>query len=78
MTALLVIAVGIRFFYLRAHIFAIDDKQDLCNNASQEGLKDEMRGNNHNITVEKHGSIISTANGDKKIVRVFYLRKIRP
>ncbi|HEX7628403.1 MAG TPA: hypothetical protein VF354_05745 [Candidatus Methanoperedens sp.] len=76
MIALLAIAVGIRFFYLGAHIFTIDDKQKIyAINAAQEGLKDEMGGNNYNITVEKHGSMISTANGDKKVVRVFFTQE---
>ena len=76
MIGLLAIAVGIRFYYMEAHTFIIDDKQKtFAINAAQVGLKDEMGGNNYNVSVEKHGLIISTASGDKKVIRVVFTQE---
>ncbi|MDD5472823.1 MAG: hypothetical protein PHU34_01610 [Candidatus Methanoperedens sp.] len=73
MIALLVISVGIRFVYMEAHAFQLNDEQkSFAMNAAQDALKDEMEGNNYNITVQDYGRIISTANGDKKVVRVVF------
>lgn len=76
MIALLAIAVGIRVYYMESHTFIIDDKQKtFAINAAQDGLKDEMGGSNYNVSVGKYGSIISTAGGDKKAVRVVFTRE---
>lgn len=73
MIALLVIAIGIRFIYNEAHTFSVDEKQKtFAINSSLEALKNEMGDNSYNITVQDHGRIISTANGDKKVVRVVF------
>lgn len=71
MLFLLIIAAGIRFIYVETHIFKIDEDQKLfAINAASNGLRDEIRGNNYNITVEDRGWIVSTASGDKKVVHV--------
>ncbi len=71
MIALLIIAVGIRFVYIEAHTFPLNEEQkSFAMNSTLDVLKNEMEGNNYNITVQDHGRIISTANGDKKVVRV--------
>lgn len=75
MIALLVISVGIRFAYMEGHAFQLNDEQkSFAINAAKDGLKDEMEGNNYNITVQDYGRIISTADGDKKVVRVVFTR----
>lgn len=71
MITLLVIVIGIRFTSIEAHAFQLDEKQKIfAINAAQNGLKDEMGTNNYNVTVQDHGRMIPTANGDKKVVRV--------
>ena len=71
MLALLVIVVLIRFIYVETHTFKIaGDQKLLAINAARRGLGDEMRGNNYNITVHDRGWIVSTINGDKKVVQV--------
>ncbi len=71
MIALLIIAAGIRFAYVEAHTFPLNEKQKtFAINAARDALKDEMESNNYNITVQDHGRIISTASGDKKVVPV--------
>ncbi len=73
MIALLVIVVGIRFTFAEAHGFPLDEDQKVfAINAAQNGLKDEIDGNNYSVTVQDHGRIISTADGDKKVVRVVF------
>jgi len=73
MIALLVIAVGIRFIYNETHTFSLDEKQKtFAINSSLDSLKNEMGNNSYNITVQDHGRIISTANGDKRVVRVVF------
>ncbi|MCZ7399532.1 MAG: hypothetical protein O8C62_07615 [Candidatus Methanoperedens sp.] len=75
MIALLVIAVGIRFVYIEIHTFPLNGEQKtFVINSVQDALKNEMGGNNYNITVQDHGRIISTANGDKKVVRVVLIQ----
>ena len=71
MLALLIIVAGIRFIYVGSHTFKIDENQKLfAINAARNGLGDEIRGNNYNITVHDRGLILSTASGDKKVVQV--------
>jgi len=73
MIALLVIAIGIKFVYNEAHTFKLSEKQKtFAVNSSMDALKNEMGSNSYNITVQDHGRIISTANGDKKVVRVVF------
>jgi hypothetical protein len=73
MIALLVIAIGIKFIYNEAHTFPLDEAQKtFAINSSLDALKNEMGNNSYNITVQDHGRIISTANGDKKVVRVVF------
>jgi hypothetical protein len=71
MLALLVIVAGIRFIYVETHIFKLEEDQKLfAINAASNGLRDEIQGNNYNITVEDRGWIVSTASGDKKVAHV--------
>jgi hypothetical protein len=71
MIGLLAVALGVRFNSIETHRFTIDENQKLfAINAARDGLRDEMGDNNYNVSVMKHGSIISTANGDKKVVGV--------
>jgi ssDNA-binding replication factor A large subunit len=71
MICLLAIAVGLRFADIEEHGFTLNEKQKtFAINAAQNGLKDEIQGNNYNVTVQERGRTISTANGDKKVVRV--------
>ena len=71
MIALLAIAIGVRFTYLEAHTFPIDEeKRTFAINAAQNGLRDDIGNNNFNVSVPDRGRIISTLNGDKKVVPV--------
>jgi hypothetical protein len=71
MIGLLVISVGLRFTYTEAHEFQLNETQKLfAKNAAQSGFQDEMGDINYNVTVQDHGRIMSSANGDKKVVRV--------
>ena len=71
MLSLLVISVGLRFTYIEAHAFPVNETQKLfAKNAAQNWLKDEIKGNDYNVTVQDYGRIIPTVNGDKKVVRV--------
>ena len=71
MIGLLAVAVGLKFIYFEAHLFQIDEKQKLfAIKAAQNGLRDEIGGNEFNITVQEYGRIISTVNGNKKVVHV--------
>jgi len=73
MIALLIIAIGIRFVYIEGHTFKLSETQKtFAINSSLDALKNEIGNNNYNITVQDHGRIISTANGDKKVVRVVF------
>ncbi len=73
MIALLIISAGLRFAYIEAHAFKLNEKQkSFAINSSLDALKNEVEGNNYNITVQEHGMIISAANGDKKVVRVVF------
>ncbi|MCZ7382252.1 MAG: hypothetical protein O8C64_11870 [Candidatus Methanoperedens sp.] len=73
MIALLVIAIGIRFVDIEGHTFQLNETQKtFAINSSLDALKNEMGNNSYNITVQDHGRIISTANGDKKVVRVVF------
>jgi hypothetical protein len=76
MIALLIIAAGLRFAYIEAHSFPLNEKQKtFAINSALEAMKDEMEGNNYNITIQEHGRMISTANGAKKVVRVVFTRE---
>jgi len=76
MIGLLAVAVGLRLTYLEAHTFPIDENQKIfAINAAKDGLRGELGNNNYNVSVLKHGSIISTANGDKKVVGVILTRE---
>lgn len=71
MIGLLAVVVGLRFTYIETHTFQLNEEQKtFAINAVKNGLKDEMGGNNYNVTVPEHGRIISTSTGDKKVVRV--------
>ncbi len=73
MITLLIIAVGIRFINMEEHTFPLSDKQKtFAISSAQDALKNEMGVSNYNITVQDHGRIISTANGDKKVVHVVF------
>ena len=71
MICLLAVAVGLRLIYAEEHGFPLNEQQKaFAINAARDGLKDEIQGNNYNVTVQERGRIIPTANGDKKVVRV--------
>ncbi|VVB96623.1 Uncharacterised protein [uncultured archaeon] len=73
MIFLLIIAVGIRYINTEEHTFSLNEEQKtFAISSAQDALKNEMGGSNYNITVQYHGRIISTANGDKKVVRVVF------
>ncbi len=73
MICLLAVAVGLRFIYAEEHGFPLNEQQKtFAINAARDGLKDEIQGNNYNVTVQERGRVISTANGDKKVVRVVF------
>ncbi len=75
MIGLLVVAVGLRFTFIEAHAFPLNESQKFfAINAAKNGLKNEIGNDNYNVTVQDHGSIISTTNGDKKVVRVVFTR----
>lgn len=76
MIALLAIAIGVRFTYLEAHTFPIDEEQrSFAINAAWDGLRDEIGNNNYNVSVQDRGGIISTLNGDKRVVHVVLTRE---
>jgi hypothetical protein len=76
MIALLAIAIGVRFTYLEAHTFPIDEEQrSFAINAARDGLRDEIGNNNYNVSVQDRGGIISTINGDKRVVHVVLTRE---
>ncbi len=71
MIALLAIAIGVRFTYLEAHTFPVDEKKrTFAINAAQNGLSDEIGNNKYNVSIPDRGRIISTLNGDKRVVPV--------
>ncbi len=73
MIGVLAVAVGIRFTFVEAHAAPLNDSQkSFAINAAREGLKDEIGNNDYNVTVQEHTSIISTANGDKRVIRVIF------
>jgi len=75
MICLLAVAVGLRFTYIEAHAFQLSDEQKtFAINAAKAVLRDEMRGNNYNITVQDRGRVLPAAGGDKKVVRVVLTR----
>ncbi len=73
MIGLLVIAIGLRFIDIEEHAFPLNEEQkSFVRNSAREGLKDEIGIDNYNVTIPDHGRIISTANGDKKVVPVVF------
>ena len=71
MIALLVIAIGLRFTYLGINTFPVDeDKRTFAINAARDGLRDETGNNNYSVSVPDRGRIISTLNGDKRVIPV--------
>lgn len=73
MIGLLIITAGIRFSYVEAHGFRLNEEdKSFAKRSAQEGLKDETGINNYNVTIPDYGRIISTANGDKKVVHVVF------
>ncbi len=73
MICVLAVAVGLRFIFIEAHTFQLDDKQKtFAINAARQGLESEIGNNSFNVTVPDHGSIISTADGYKRVVRVAF------
>ncbi len=76
MIGLLAIAVGFRFTYFEGHSFPVNEEEKLfAINAVQNGLGDENGMIDYNITVQERGRIISTVNGDKKVLHVFLTRE---
>ena len=77
MIALLAIAIGLRFTYLEAHTFPIDEEQrSFAINAAQNGLSDEIGNNNYNVSIQDRGGIISTLKGIKELYTLFSPGKI--
>ncbi len=75
MICLLVVAVGLRFIFIEAHTFQLGDKQkSFAVSAARQGLEDEIGNIGFNVTIPDHGSIISTADGYKKVVRIAFTR----
>ena len=73
MIGLLAVAVGLRFTYIEAHTFQLDQNQKIfAINAAKNGLRDEIGVFNFNVTIQEHGRIISTGNGTKKVVQVVF------
>ena len=71
MICLLAVAVGLRFTYIEAHTFQLDENQKIfATNAAKNALRDEIGVINFNVTVQERGRIISTGNGNKKVVQV--------
>ncbi len=76
MMGLLVVAVGLRLTYFEAHSFPVNEEEKLfAINAVQNGLGDENGISNYNITVQERGRIISTIEGDKKVLPVILTRE---
>ncbi len=75
MIGMLAIVIGIRLTFIEAHAAPLNESQRFfAINAARNGLRDEIGNNNYNVTVQNHESIISTADGDKKVVRVVFTR----
>ena len=76
MISLLAVAVGFRFTYFESHSFPVNEEEKLfAINAVQNGLGDENGINNYNITVQERGRVISTVNGEKKVLHVVLTRE---
>jgi hypothetical protein len=76
MIALLVVAVGLRFTFIEAHAFLLNESQEIfAINAAQNELRDEIGNTSYNVIAQDHGSIISTADGDKRVVRVVFTQR---
>jgi hypothetical protein len=76
MIGLLAVAVGFRFTYFEGHSFPVNEEEKLfAINAVKNGLRDENGISNYNVTIQDHGRIISTLNGDKKVVHVVLTRE---
>jgi hypothetical protein len=73
MMGLLVVAIGFRLNYMEEHGFQLNETEKaFAIKSAQTALNDEIDGKNYNITVQDHGRIISTVNGNKRIVRVVF------
>ncbi len=73
MICLLAVAVGLKFIFIEAHTFQLDDKQkNFAINSARKGLENETGSDSFNVTVPDHGSIIPTPEGNKKVVRVVF------
>ncbi len=76
MMGLLAVAVGFRFTYLEGHSFPVNEEEKLfAINVVQNGLKDEIGIDKYNVTVQERGRIISTLNGDRKVLHVVLTRE---
>ncbi|NJD54438.1 MAG: hypothetical protein FIB07_16440 [Candidatus Methanoperedens sp.] len=76
MIALLVIATGLRFTYFGAHTFQINEEQrSFAINAARNGLKEEIGNNNYSVIDQERGLIISTLNGEKRVIYVVLKRE---
>jgi hypothetical protein len=76
MMGLLAVAVGFRFTYLEGHSFPVNEEDKLfAINAVKNGLKDEIGIDKYNVTVQERGRIISTLNGDRKVLHVVLTRE---
>lgn len=76
MIGLLAVAVGFRFAYFEGYSFPVNEEEKLfAINAVQNGMGDENGINNYDITVQDHGRIISTIDGNRKVVRVVLARE---
>jgi hypothetical protein len=73
MIGLLVVAIGFRFNYMEDHGFQLNETEKaFAIRSAETAVKDEIEGKSYNITVQDHGRIISTVNGDKRTVRVVF------
>ncbi len=73
MIVLLLIAVGLRFYFIESHAFKIDDDQKtFAMNSAKNELKDEIGSSNYTTVIQNHGIAISTKDGKKRVVRVIF------
>lgn len=73
MISLLALSVGFRFAFMEGHSFPIDEKEKIfAIDSAKKGLNDEILNDNYNVTIQDRGWIISTLNGDKKVVHVVF------
>ena len=71
MIGLLAGAVGLRFAYMEGHTFQLDENQKIfAVDAAKNELRDDISGNDFNVSVQQRGRIVSTGNENKKVVQV--------